>query len=110
MTQLTGSNSQQLIERLSRQSGDSQKETTLAVSSSKGPSQWIAKVISKYDYNWYNVAAVETGPPGTMPTVLGNLVLALNTAEPFLSQGTLASGTYVIISRIGDKYVFHAKV
>ncbi len=58
----------------------------------------------------YNVRAVELGPTGTYPTVLGEQVVAVNVAEPFLSQGTLPAGKYVIMFKIGEYYVFYAPV
>lgn len=47
---------------------------------------------------------------GTIPMIAGNEVRAVNVAEPFLSQGNLPASKFIIIFRIGDKYVFYAPV
>ena len=68
------------------------------------------KVISNNSYNLYNVRLVELRePPGT-PILLGSEFTAINLAEPFDSQGNLADGTYVLVSKVGEKYAFYAPV
>ena len=98
---------QQFVDRLLRGS-DGLPETAFVTSAGGKITGFVAKVISKYDYNHYNVRAVELGLAGTYPTVLGEQVVAVNVAEPFLSQGTLPAGKYVIMFKIGEYYVFYA--
>jgi hypothetical protein len=98
---------QQFVDRLLRNS-EGLPETAFITSAGGKITGFVAKVISKYDYNHYNVRVVELGPAGTYPTVLGGQVVAVNVAESFLSQGTLAAGKYVIMFKIGEYYVFYA--
>jgi len=51
---------------------------------------------------------VEIGQAGSLPIGVGEQMEAVNLAESFLSAGQLASGTYVVIQRAGDKYIFYA--
>jgi hypothetical protein len=60
-------------------------------------------------YNFYKVRAVVIGEAGSEPVEIGEQMQAVNLAESFLSAGQLASGIYVVIHRVGDKYVFYAK-
>jgi hypothetical protein len=100
---------QQFVERLSRES-PGLNESAFVTSAGGKTTGFVAKVISKYDYNHYNVKAVEVGIAGTIPMVVGNEVRAVNVAEPFLAQGNLPAGSFVIIIRIADLYVFYAPV
>lgn len=109
MTDETIQNQHQVLEKLVRQERAIKTEPYRVVSGSRQGVSFAAKVISKENYNLYNVAAVEIGSAGTIPTAIGAPVCAVNVAEPFLSQGTLPAGTFIIISRVGDKYVFFAK-
>ena len=107
---INNSATQQLLNRLGRQSPDTNKETSFVTSPGGRAIAWVIKVISKYDYNIYNVRTVEIGDAGTMPTVMGDQIQAVNVAESFLSQGTLAANSYAIMFRVADKNVFYAPV
>ncbi len=100
---------QQFVERLSR-SSEGLNESAFVTSAGGKAVGFVAKVISKYDYNYYNVRAVEIDIAGTIPMVVGNEVRAVNVAESFTSQGNLPAGRYVIMFRIGETYVFYAPV
>lgn len=102
-------NQQQFVERLLRES-PSLNENAFVTSAGGKVIGFVAKVIGKYDYNYYNVKAVEVDIPGTIPTIVGNQVIAVNVAESFTSQGNLPAGKYVIIFRVADLYVFYAPV
>jgi hypothetical protein len=100
---------QQLVERLSRESGG--LDESAFVSSAGGRAiGFVAKVISRYNYNHYNAVAVQVGLAGSMPVVVGSQVRAVNVAESFISQGNLPAGKYVIMFKIGEYYVFYAPV
>jgi hypothetical protein len=100
---------QQFVERLLRES-PGLNESAFVTSAGGKAIGFVAKVISKYDYNHYNVRAVEVDGAGTIPMVVGNQVRAVNVAESFTSQGTLPAESYVIMFRIGEMYVFYAPV
>jgi hypothetical protein len=68
------------------------------------------KVISNNSYNLYNVRMVELKDPPTPPILVGDQFKALNIAEPSNSQGSLPADTYVLISKVGEKYAFYAPV
>ena len=53
---------------------------------------------------------VEITYPGFEPIETGDVMQAINLAESFTQQGTLSAGTYIVISRVGDKNVFYAPV
>ena len=98
----------QLLDRMSRQSPYGQKEASFVSAAGGRPTAWVIKVISRYDYNVYNVRTVELGQPGTIPVVMGQEVLATNVAESFIQQGSLPAGTYAVMFRAGSKNVFYA--
>ncbi len=100
---------QQFVERLLR-SSEGLSESAFVTSAGGKIVGFVAEVVSKYDYNYYNVRTVEVDIIGTDPTIIGNQVRAVNVAESFTSQGNLPAGSYVIIFRVGDKYVFYAPV
>ncbi len=101
--------SRQFLERLSRQGLPETKETLAVISPGARVTAWAVKIKSLSSYNWYNVRAVEMGEPGSLPVEYGSQMKAVNLAESFLQQGTLPGGTYVVMSRVGDKNVFYAK-
>jgi len=107
---ISNSATQQLLNRLSRESPDRDKEAFFVTSPGGKTVTWAVKVISKYDYNVYNVRAVEIGEAGVPPVVMGQIVQAVNVAESFLSQGTLAANSYAIMFRVADKNLFYAPV
>ncbi|MDD5135405.1 MAG: hypothetical protein PHP01_08350, partial [Phycisphaerae bacterium] len=100
---------QQFVERLSRNSGRDD-ENFFVMSAGDKVTSFVAQVIEKYDYNYYIVRAVELGEPGSEPTVIGNEVVAVNVAEPFLLQGNLPADTYIVMFKIGENYVFYSEV
>ncbi len=102
-------NQQQFVERLLRESRGL-NENAFVTSAGGKTIGFVAKVISKYDYNHYNVRVVEVGIAGTIPTIVGNEVRAVNVAEPFLSQGNLPAGKYIVMFKIGEYYCFYAPV
>jgi hypothetical protein len=100
---------QQLINRLMRNS-EGLNENAFVTTAGGKIGGFVAKVISKYDYNHYNVRAVEINTCGFEPSIIGNEVIAVNVAEDFLEQGALAAGTIVIMFKIGEYYSFYAPV
>lgn len=86
------------------------QETSVVTSPGGRAAAWAVKVKSNSSYNVYNVCAVEIGDPGSLPVEIGQQMQAVNLAESFLEQGTLSAGTYVVMSRVGDKNVFYAPV
>ena len=106
--ELVQNEQQQLISRLMR-NGEGLNENAFVTSAGGRITGFVAKVVSKYDYNHYNVRAVELNPCGFPPMVVGSSVIAVNVAEDFTEQGTLAAGTYVVMFRMGEYYCFYAK-
>ncbi len=102
-------NSNQLLERLSRQGSQGTDEITVVMSPGARTAAWAVKVKSNSSYNFYNVVAVIISVPGLTPSEIGQQVKAVNLAESFTQQGTLQAGTYAVMSRVGDKNVFYAK-
>jgi hypothetical protein len=107
--QIYQSENQQLMERLLRKS-DEQTENAFVTSAGGKAVGFAAKVISKYDFNYYNVKSVELDDAGSIPMVMGEAVLAANLAESFTAQGNLAAGKYVIVFKIGNCNAFYAPV
>jgi hypothetical protein len=105
--ELVQNEQQQLISRLMRNS-DGPNENAFVTSAGGKIAGFVAKVISKYNYNHYNVRAVELNPCGVPPMVVGSSVIAVNVAEDFSEQGNLVAGTYVVMFRIGEYYCFYA--
>jgi hypothetical protein len=105
--ELVQTEQQQLISRLMR-SGEGLNENAFVTSAGGKITGFVAKVISKHDYNHYNVRPVELNPCGFPPTSVGSSVTAVNVAESFTSQGTLAAGKYVIMFKLGEYYCFYA--
>ncbi len=103
-------NTQQALERLVRKSSEQTTETSTVASPGARATAWAVKVKSNSSYNVYNVRAVETGQPGSLPTEIGSEMQATNLAESFQQTGQLPAGTYVVMSRVGKKNVFYAPV
>jgi len=101
--------SQQFLQRLARSGGEVRQETSVVTSPGARTTAWAVKVTSHSSYNVYNVRAVEIGDPGSLPAEIGQETQAVNLAESFLDPGTLPSGTYVLMCRVGNKNVFYAK-
>ncbi len=102
-------NSRQLLERISRQGSQGTDEVAVVMSPGARTAAWAVKVKSNSSYNVYNVIAVMISVPGLAPSEIGQQVKAVNLAESFTQQGTLAAGTCAVMSRVGDKNVFYAK-
>jgi len=102
--------SQQTLQRLARTGSETRQETSVVTSPGARAGAWAAIVKSNSSYNFYNVCAVEMTEPGVPPDEIGQEIEAVNLAESFLQQGSLAAGTYIVMSRVGEKYVFYAPV
>ena len=100
---------QQILERLARQGSEQIQEISVVTSPGARTAAWAVKVKSNSSYNFYNVVAVVIGDAGSIPVEIGQQTLAVNLAESFQQQGTLAAGTYAVMFRVGDKNVFHVK-
>ncbi len=101
--------SQQMLGRLSREGLQGVAETAVVTSPGARTAAWAIKVKSHSSYNIYNVIAVVIYAPGAFPSEIGQQVQAVNLAEPFTQQGTLAAETYAVMSRVGNQNVFYAK-
>ncbi len=103
-------NSQQVLERLVRKGSQETAEISVVTSPGARAAAWTIRVESNFSYNVYNVVAVVLGAPGSLPVAIGGQMQAVNVAESFLQQGTLSSGTYAIMFKVGDKNVFYVPV
>ncbi len=101
---------QQLLERLARAGSQETGEVSVVTSPGARAAAWAVKVKSHSSYNVYNVRAVVIGDAGSLPVEIGGQMQAVNLAESFLEDGQLSAGTYVIMFRVGEKYVFYAPV
>lgn len=102
--------SERFLDRIARCGSASVPEPLRTTSPGARQSIWSAKVLSNTSYNLYSVALVKLNQPGQTPTQLDTQMQAFNLAESFTSQGSLSAGTYVVISRVGDKNIFYAPV
>ncbi len=100
---------QQTLERLARNSSEQAQEVSVVTSPGARAAAWAVKIKSHSSCNVYNVVAVVIGAAGSIPVEIGGQTQAVNLAESFLQQGTLAAGTHVVMFRAGDKNVFYAK-
>ena len=100
---------QQALERLARQGPEQTQEVSVVTSPGARVAAWAVKVKSNFSYNVYNVVAVVIGAAGSAPVEIGGQTQAVNLAESYLQQGTLAAGTLAVMFRVGDKNVFHVK-
>ncbi len=101
---------QQELDRLIRKGPQETDKSSVVTSPGAVAAIWAAKVKSLSSYNVYNVRAVELGEPGAVPAEIGTQMQAINLAEPFTQSGQLALGTFVVMSRVGDKNVFYTPV
>ena len=108
-SEISATNRQQELDKLCREPIDRMKETAVLNSPGSVVTAYAAKIQNNYSYNIYNVIKAVISEPGTEPVSMREEVKAVNLAEPFDQQGTLASDTYVIIFRIGNRYVFYTK-
>lgn len=102
-------NRQQVLDRLCR--AGSQRTGEIAVVTSPGAraTAWAIKVKSSSSYNVYNVVAVVINDAGSEPTEIGQQTQAVNLAESFTQTGTLPTGIYAVMARVGNKNVFYVK-
>jgi len=100
---------QQMLERLARKVSEQLQEVSIVTSPGARTAAWAVKVKSNSSYNFYNVIMVVIGDAGSLPVEIGQQTQAVNLAESFQQQGTLSTGTYAIMFRVGDKNVFHVK-
>ncbi|MHC4104816.1 MAG: hypothetical protein ACYSR9_07750 [Planctomycetota bacterium] len=100
---------QQTLERLTRQGSEQGHEVSVVTSPGDKVAAWAVKVKSIFSYNVYNVVAVVIGNAGSVPVEMGGQTQAVNLAESYLQQGTLAVGTHAIMFRAGGKNVFYVK-
>ncbi len=107
--ELDNINSRQLLERLGREGSQRVREVSIVTSPGARESGWAIKVKSHSSYNVYSVIAVEIGDAGSVPVEIGKQMQAVNLAESFLQEGTLAAGTYAVMIRAGNKNVFYAE-
>lgn len=99
---------QQVLADMARGGPSHRQETSALVRPGGGVSACAVVVKSRIDGNVYLVRAVVVNEAGTMPLEVGELMKATNLAESYLAQGTLASGTYAIQFRLGERNVFYA--
>jgi hypothetical protein len=98
---------QQFLAELARAGSENRRETALVVSPGARVGAWAVKVKNHVGYNVYHVRAVVIGDVGSMPVEIGDEMEAVNLAESFLAQGTLAAGKYALMCRVGEKNLFH---
>lgn len=99
---------QHVLADLARQSGHVRKEASILVSPGSLAGAWAVKIKSHVTDNVYNVRAVTIGQAGCIPVEVGQEIESFNLAESFVDEGALASGTYAVMFRVGDKNVFYA--
>jgi hypothetical protein len=99
---------QQLLAELAREGSQARRETSAVVSPGARIPARAVTIKSRVAYNVYMVRAVVIGNPGAVPVKIGEQMEAVNLAESFLSEGTLAAGAYAVSSRVGEKNVFYA--
>lgn len=98
------------LARFARNRSQQRQEVAVVTSPGARSSAWAVKVKSLSSYNVYNVRAVEIGDAGSLPVEIGDTMQAVNLAESFLQQGQLSAGTYVAMSKVGEKNIFYAPV
>ena len=99
---------QQFLAELARAGSENRRENALVISPGARVGAWAVKVKSHVDYNVYRVCAVVIGDTGSMPVEIGDQMEAVNLAESFLAQGSLAAGKYALMCRVGERNVFYA--
>ena len=108
--QLSGLDLDEQLARLARQSQTpTTAEHARVTTAGAIPPAWAIQVVSHESYNQYKVCQVRLQTPGTTPVPTSTTdILATNIAESFTTNGSLAVGTYAVMWRIGDVYVFYA--
>ena len=102
-------NRQEVLDRLCRTGSPGISEIAVVTSPGARAAAWAIKVKSNSSYNVYNVIAVVINDAGSEPTEIGQQMQAINLAESFTQTGTLPAGTYAMMTRVGNKNVFHVK-
>ncbi|MCP4713034.1 MAG: hypothetical protein GY869_30770, partial [Planctomycetes bacterium] len=99
------------LERLARGQGqESIGEQALVKSPGAMVPAWAVKVTGVVEYNVYDVQQISILEAGVPPATIGSSDLqAVNLAESFMSTGAVASGTFTVMWRVGDKYVIYVK-
>lgn len=100
--------SQQILGRLAREGSVGVREVSTVASPGARAAAWAVKIKSHSSYNVYNVITVVIGEAGSVPAEIGQQTQAVNLAESFQAEGTLAAGMFAVMSRVGDKNVFYA--
>ena len=103
-----GTESQQALERFVREDMGGPAEVSSVASPGARVSAWAIKVKSLVSYNVYKVCVAVLGEPGSVPLEIGSEVDAVNMAESYNEQGQLAAGSYAVMCKSGEKYVFYA--
>jgi hypothetical protein len=98
---------QQVLADMARGGPQNRQESSTIVSPGGGGSTWAIQVKSHVARNVYRVCVVTLGETGSPPVEVGEPMEAVNLAESFLTEGTLAAGTYAILHRLGEVNVFH---
>jgi hypothetical protein len=102
-------NRQQVLDRLCRAGSERTGEIAVVTSPGARATAWAIKVKSNSSYNVYNVVAVVINNAGSEPTEIGQQTKAVNLAESFTQTGTLPTGIYAVMARVGSKNVFYVK-
>lgn len=103
-----GMDNQQILGRLARGGLPGMQEVSAVTSPGARANGWAIKIKSNSSDNIYNVITAVIGAAGTVPAEVGQQMQAINLAEPFSTEGTLAAGTFAVMFRVGDKNVFYA--
>ena len=99
---------QQLLAEMAREGSANRRETSAVISPGSHSGPWAVKVTGHVEYNVYTVRRVILQGANLDPMAVGEETQAFNLAESFLGQGALASGTHVVMHRLGDDHVFYA--
>ena len=102
-------NRQQVLNRLCRAGSQGTGEVAVVTSPGARATAWAIKVKSNSFYNIYNVVNIVINDAGSEPTEIGQQTQAVNLAESFTQTGTLSTGTYAVMTRVGNKNVFYVK-
>jgi hypothetical protein len=102
-------NRQQVLNRLCRTGSQGTGEIAIVTSPGARATAWAIKVKSNSSSNVYNVVTVVINDAASEPTEIGQQTQAVNLAESFTQTGTLPSGTYAVMTRVGNKNVFCIK-
>lgn len=96
-----------LLADLAQQGFGNRREVSVVVGTGSAGGAWAVKIKSHTAYNIYQVRAVIIGETGTIPLEIGDEIEAVNLAESFLGNGTLAAGTYAVMFCVGGVNAFY---